>query len=59
MLARSLSFLTSADCAGIVLGTRMPSTLTGRGGTARSRLAFCAAAVPVVYRLRPSADGSS
>ncbi len=30
MLAKSLSFLAGADCAGIVLGARVPIILTSR-----------------------------
>ncbi|HEU5257804.1 MAG TPA: phosphate acetyltransferase [Vicinamibacterales bacterium] len=45
MLAKSLSFLADADCAGIVLGTRVPIILTSRADSVMARLASCAVAV--------------
>jgi phosphate acetyltransferase len=45
MLAKSLSFLADADSAGIVLGARVPITLTSRADSVQSRLASCAVAV--------------
>jgi len=42
MLAKQLSFLASADAAGIVLGTRVPVVLTSRADTVQTRLASCA-----------------
>ena len=45
MLAKNLIFLSRADSAGIVLGTRVPVILTSRADSVRSRLASCAAAV--------------
>jgi phosphate acetyltransferase len=45
MLAKSLSFLTGADAAGIVLGTRVPIILTSRADSVMARLASCAVAV--------------
>jgi phosphate acetyltransferase len=44
MLAKSLSFLASADCSGIVLGARVPIILTSRADTVMARLASCALA---------------
>jgi phosphate acetyltransferase len=44
MLAKSLSFLADADSAGIVLGARVPITLTSRADSVQSRLASCAVA---------------
>ena len=38
MLAKSLSFLADADLAGIVLGARVPITLTSRADSVQSRL---------------------
>jgi phosphate acetyltransferase len=52
MLAKSLSFLASADSAGIVLGARVPITLTSRADSVESRLASCAVAALVVHRRR-------
>jgi phosphotransacetylase len=47
MLAKSLSFLADADSAGIVLGARVPITLTSRADSVQSRLASCAVAALV------------
>ena len=44
MLAKSLSFLAGAECAGIVLGARVPIILTSRADTLTSRVASCAVA---------------
>lgn len=45
MLAKSLSFLTGADAAGIVLGARVPIILTSRADSLMTRLASCAVAL--------------
>src|SRR5262249_34248762 len=45
MLAKSLSFLTAPDAAGIALGTRVRITLTSRADSVMARLASCAVAV--------------
>jgi phosphate acetyltransferase len=50
MLAKSLSFLMGADSAGIVLGARVPITLTSRADTVQSRLASSAVAALVAHR---------
>jgi phosphate acetyltransferase len=50
MLAKSLSFLSNADSAGIVLGARVPITLTSRADSVHSRLASCAVAALVAHR---------
>src|SRR5499433_1848252 len=55
MLAKSLSFLTGADAAGIVLGTRVPIMLTSRADAVLTRLASCAVASLVADALRKSA----
>ncbi|HVJ41804.1 MAG TPA: phosphate acetyltransferase [Dongiaceae bacterium] len=44
MLAKSLSFLTGADAAGIVLGAKVPIILTSRADSLLTRLASCAVA---------------
>ncbi len=44
MLAKNLTFLSGADCAGIVLGARVPIILTSRADSVRTRLASCAVA---------------
>ena len=57
MLAKSLTFLASADAAGIVLGARVPIILTSRADSLLTRLASCAVAllVAVSRRATPSA----
>lgn len=50
MLAKSLSFLAGAESAGIVLGARVPITLTSRADSVQSRLASCAVAALVAQR---------
>ncbi|TVQ31311.1 MAG: phosphate acetyltransferase [Geminicoccaceae bacterium] len=52
MLAKSLSFLANADSAGIVLGARVPITLTSRADSVQSRLASCAVASLVAQHRR-------
>jgi phosphate acetyltransferase len=44
MLVKSLSMLARADCAGIVLGARVPIILTSRADSVMTRLASCAVA---------------
>jgi phosphotransacetylase len=50
MLAKSLGFLMNADSAGVVLGARVPITLTSRADSVQSRLASCAVSVLVAHR---------
>lgn len=52
ILAKSLSFLASADSAGIVLGARVPIILTSRADTLEARLASCAVAALVAAARR-------
>jgi phosphate acetyltransferase len=52
VLAKSLSFLADADSAGLVLGARVPITLTSRADSVQSRLASCAVAAVVAARRR-------
>jgi phosphate acetyltransferase len=47
MLAKSLSFLAGADCAGIVLGARVPIILTSRADSLMVRPASCAVAARI------------
>jgi phosphate acetyltransferase len=47
MLAKSLTFLAGAECAGIVLGARVPIILTSRADSVITRLASCAVAALV------------
>jgi phosphate acetyltransferase len=56
MLAKSLTFLANADCAGIVLGAKVPIILTSRADTVISRLASCAVAVMVAQARRENAQ---
>lgn len=55
MLAKSLSFLASADAAGIVLGARVPIVLTSRADSLSTRLASCAVASLVAAARRRTA----
>jgi len=55
MLAKSLSFLMDADSAGIVLGARVPITLTSRADSVQSRLASCAVSALVAHQRRETA----
>jgi phosphate acetyltransferase len=60
MLAKSLAFLVGAESAGIVLGARVPITLTSRADSVRSRLASCAVATLVAQRrIEKAAQGAS
>src|SRR5262249_51144650 len=45
ILAKQLTFLASADSAGLVVGARVPIILTSRADSVRSRIASCAVAV--------------
>jgi len=58
VLAKSLSFLMGADTAGIVLGARVPITLTSRADSVQSRLASCAVAALVARRQIETAAGA-
>jgi phosphate acetyltransferase len=55
MLAKSLSFLSGADAAGIVLGARVPIILTSRADVPLARLASAAVAAMVAASRRASA----
>jgi phosphate acetyltransferase len=55
ILAKQLSFLANADGAGLVLGARVPITLTSRSDSVRSRIASCAAAVLAAHARRKAA----
>jgi phosphate acetyltransferase len=45
MLYKQLVYLAHAECAGIVLGTRVPVVLTSRADSPQARVASCALAV--------------
>ena len=52
MLAKQLSYLSDADAAGIVVGSRVPIVLTSRADSAKARLASCAVAVLFAHARR-------
>ena len=52
VLAKSLAFMMEADSAGVVLGARVPITLTSRADSVESRLASCAVAALVAHSRR-------
>ena len=58
MLAKSMSFLSGADAAGIVLGARVPIILTSRADAMLTRLASCAVAVMVAAARRATAGAA-
>jgi phosphotransacetylase len=52
ILAKQLSFLANADCAGLVLGARVPIILTSRADSVRSRIASCGVAMLAAHARR-------
>jgi phosphotransacetylase len=52
ILAKNLSFLASADSAGLVLGARVPVILSSRAVSVRSRIASCAGAMLAAHARR-------
>jgi phosphate acetyltransferase len=58
MLAKQLQYLSGADAAGIVLGTRVPIVLTSRADSVRARLASAAVMKLVAHRRRPPGPSS-
>jgi phosphate acetyltransferase/phosphate butyryltransferase len=58
ILAKLLTFLASADAAGLVLGARVPIILTSRADSVRVRMASCAVAVLVAHARRGGAPKS-
>jgi phosphate acetyltransferase len=58
MLAKSMSFLSNADAAGIVLGARVPIILTSRADAELTRLASCAVAALVAAARRSDASAA-
>lgn len=59
MLAKELTFLASAEAAGIVLGARVPIVLTSRADSVRARLASCAVAAVYAQARFVSARGKA
>jgi phosphate acetyltransferase len=58
MLAKSMSFLSGADAAGVVLGARVPIMLTSRADTGVTRLASCAVSALLVAARRADAGAA-
>ena len=56
MVAKQLQYLAGADCAGIVLGTRVPIVLTSRADNVRTRLASAAVMALVANAKRAKSD---
>src|SRR5262245_2057196 len=54
MLVKSLSMLAKADCAGIIMGARVPIILTSRADSVLTRMASCAVASLVAQVRRQS-----
>jgi phosphotransacetylase len=52
ILAKQLTFLANADCAGLVLGARVPIILTSRADSVRARIASCGVAVLAAHARR-------
>ena len=52
MLAKQLTLLANAECAGLVLGARVPIILTSRSDSVRSRIASCAVAMLAAHARR-------
>jgi len=52
MLAKQLTFLAKADCAGLVLGAKVPIILTSRADSVRSRIASCGVAMLAAHSRR-------
>jgi phosphate acetyltransferase len=50
MLYKQLVYLAGGECAGIVLGTRVPIILTSRADSPESRVASCALAVVYAHK---------
>jgi phosphate acetyltransferase len=58
ILAKQLTFLANADCAGIVLGARVPIILTSRADSVRSRSASCAVAMLAAHARRQAVQAA-
>jgi len=50
MLYKELVYLADAECAGVILGTKVPIVLTSRADSSESRIASCALAVVYAHR---------
>ena len=58
LLYKQLVYLAGAECAGVVLGTKVPVVLTSRADSPQSRVASCALAV-LQARRAPSSAGAA
>ena len=58
MLYKELMFLANADAAGIVLGARVPVTLTSRADSVSTRIVSCAVAALYTHSRRTAPAGS-
>lgn len=56
MLAKQMTYLIDADCAGIVIGARVPVILNSRADTPKARLASCAVAAASAFAKRQAAS---
>jgi phosphotransacetylase len=52
ILAKLLTFLAQADCAGLVVGARVPIILTSRADSVRTRIASCGVAMLAAHARR-------
>ena len=58
MLYKSFIYMGGGECAGLILGARVPIILTSRADSLLTRLASCAVAVMVAAARRKSAAAS-
>lgn len=56
MLYKQLVYLGGAECAGVILGTRVPIVLTSRADSPMSRVASCALAILYAHHQRSMAE---
>lgn len=59
MLYKSFVYIGGGDCAGVVLGARVPVIITSRADSVASRLASVALAVLALPRARTQGDGGT
>lgn len=59
MIYKQLVYMADAECAGLVLGMRVPIVLTSRSDSVASRIASCALAVLAVQQRSPGAGDAS
>ena len=56
ILAKLLTFLAQADCAGLVVGARVPIILTSRADSVRTRIASCGVAMLAAHARRQNSQ---